>query len=289
MTSTDLVGRADWESVIAHAAFPAVLATDLDGTLLRSDGSVSDFTRHIVRRYLLAGGEHVMVTARPPRWLTAVAPMVPAGGVILAANGAFVVSAGDGAIVEQHTFVPTAVTELVTRLKQHFPKMVLAVESSTGLVREAGFAADPRDDPSLVVDDLRDWFAGADGSGGGKLLGRCPDVPGDQVYALVGAVVEDRAHLAFSGAAGLLELTSPEVTKARALARWCQDRGHIAAQVWSFGDMPNDLPMLGWSGLSFAPINAHPQVAAKVSAVIPHHDEDGVGQVVARCMSLAAG
>ena len=48
---------------------PRLVATDLDGTLLRSDGSVSERTRAVWAAADEAGIETVLVTARPPRWL----------------------------------------------------------------------------------------------------------------------------------------------------------------------------------------------------------------------------
>ena len=49
----------------------------------------------------------------------------------------------------------------------------------------------------------------------------------------------------------------------------------------AFGDMPNDLPMLGWAGTPYAMANAHPTVLAAADHVAPGHDEDGVARVLA--------
>jgi hydroxymethylpyrimidine pyrophosphatase-like HAD family hydrolase len=51
---------------------PRVVATDLDGTLLRSDGSVSAETRAALALARRAGATVVLVTARPVRWMTGV-------------------------------------------------------------------------------------------------------------------------------------------------------------------------------------------------------------------------
>lgn len=269
-----------WQDEVRACGFPAVVATDLDGTLLRSDGTVSEYTRGVLERYLAAGGEHVMVTARPPRWLTGVAHMVPPGGVILAGNGAFVVEAASCVVMQTHGFETAAALELVTVLRDRFPQLVLGVETAAGMVREASFPTDEADLSGEVVPDLAGWLAQERGIVG-KLLGRCSTIPSDDLYPMVGEVVGSSAELAYSGAVGLLEITAAEVTKARALTWWCHERGYSSEQVWAFGDMPNDLPMLRWAGRSFAPANAHPQVAEIATAVIPHHDQDGVAQAVA--------
>ena len=46
-----------------------VVATDLDGTIVRSDGEISTRTRTALTRVESGGGMVVIVTGRPPRWL----------------------------------------------------------------------------------------------------------------------------------------------------------------------------------------------------------------------------
>jgi hypothetical protein len=74
------------------------------------------------------------------------------------------------------------------------------------------------------------------------------------------------------------------VTKAAALESWCDGLGIGAEDVWAFGDMPNDLPMIVWAGTAFAVANAHPDVIAAADHVCPSNDEDGVAQVLERLL-----
>ena len=67
---------------------------------------------------------------------------------------------------------------------------------------------------------------------------------------------------------------------ATALAGWCAELGIDAGEVWAFGDMPNDLPMLTWAGRSFAVANAHDDVLAAATDRAPANDDDGVAQVL---------
>ena len=48
-----------WGEAVDARGFPAVVATDLDGTLLRGDGSVSPYTLEVLERYVAAGGPAV--------------------------------------------------------------------------------------------------------------------------------------------------------------------------------------------------------------------------------------
>ena len=95
-----------------------------------------------------------------------------------------------------------------------------------------------------------------------------------------------RAIVADSGASGLAEINGPGITKASTLATWSAARGLTPADVWAFGDMPNDLPMLAWAGLSFAVRNAHPAVLAAADHVCGSNEDDGVAVVLERALGL---
>ena len=56
---------------------PRLVASDLDGTLLRSDGTVDDRTRRAIATAEAAGATVVFCTARPHRWLKPLAEDVP--------------------------------------------------------------------------------------------------------------------------------------------------------------------------------------------------------------------
>ena len=60
----------DWLDL---AAGISLVATDLDGTLLRPDTTVSAFTVDTLARARAAGLPVVVVTGRPPRWIVPVA------------------------------------------------------------------------------------------------------------------------------------------------------------------------------------------------------------------------
>jgi hydroxymethylpyrimidine pyrophosphatase-like HAD family hydrolase len=89
-------------------------------------------------------------------------------------------------------------------------------------------------------------------------------------------VVGDRAQVSYSGAGGLAEINAAGVTKAVALEQWSAGRGIGVDDVWAFGDMPNDVPMIRWAGVGWAVANAHEEVRAVADRICPSNDEDGV-------------
>jgi Cof subfamily protein (haloacid dehalogenase superfamily) len=252
---------------------PRVVASDLDGTLLRSDGSVSDRTREALRRTEDAEIEVVFVTARPPRWIAPVADAVAGHGVVIAGNGAFVVDARTLEVTQERGFSRTALLEVLALLRREVPDAGFAVERSNGMTTERGY----RSLHGIQVDATElDRLEDIDEVPTGKLLVVGPDGAGEEFQAAVQRAVGELGHVSHSGVGRLAEISAPGVTKAAGLARWCAERGIRAEHVWAFGDMPNDLPMLRWAGSSFAVANAHAEVRATAGHTVPSNDEDGV-------------
>lgn len=252
---------------------PAVVATDLDGTLLRSDGSLSSRTRSAIEAAEASGVDVVFVTARPPRWLDDLADAVGGHGVALCGNGAFVLDVARREVVQARPFTVQGLAEVTAALREQVPGIAFAVECADGMRRDETF-----------VDQYEDEYetGSIDGMAAGKLLARSPDLGHEEFMERVGSVVAGRAELAFSGAVGLAELTPRGVTKASGLAAWCDERGTPASDVWACGDMPNDLPMLRWAGRALAVANAHDSVLAAADEVLPTNDEDGVASLLER-------
>ncbi len=263
---------------------PRLVATDLDGTLLRSDGTGSKRTAEALRAVQAAGIRTVLVTARPPRWLDPLADLVGDGGVAICGNGAFVYDVPHRNVLSHQGIQPAAVAEIVADLRRELPGVTFAAERATGFALEEAYESEH----PVPVDAVRGPIPTADGGVVGKLLGRHPSIPEAEFLKRVAEVVGERGIVAYSGAGGLAEISAPGVTKAAGLEAWCAELGLDAADVWAFGDMPNDLPMMVWAGTSFAVANAHPDVVAAADQVCPSNDEDGVAQVLERLVEPAS-
>lgn len=251
---------------------PRLVATDLDGTLLDAHGRLTDRTAAVLRALSRADIEVLFVTARPPRWLDELAVVVSGHGTVVCLNGALVVDVASGRELESHPLPDPLVRELLGDLRAVLPGARFAAERTAGLAVEHAFPARwpvPAGTPAAGrLEDLLDGRTG-------KLLARF-GVPDEELGPRVAEVLAGRALLADSGATGLAEITAPGVTKATTLARWTAARGIEAAEVWAFGDMPNDLEMLRWAGRACAVANAHPDVLAIADVVCGAHTADGV-------------
>ncbi len=85
---------------------PRLVATDLDGTLVRSDGTVSAYTHEVIAALDDRGVPVVFVTGRPLRWAEAVFDYVGAHGLAIVSNGAVVYDVAAGGVREVAGIAP---------------------------------------------------------------------------------------------------------------------------------------------------------------------------------------
>jgi hypothetical protein len=81
-----------------------------------------------------------------------------------------------------------------------------------------------------------------------------------------------------SSSRGLVEFGAAAATKVAALRWFCGRHGIDLADVLAFGDMPNDLDMLGAAGHSVAVANADDNVKAQVGFITASNNDDGVAR-----------
>jgi len=261
------------------------VATDLDGTLVRSDGTVSDRTRAALALVERAGALLVLVTGRPPRWMAAIVDQTAHRGIAVCANGAVVYDLHTEQVLEEHLLPAAAAAAVVSAVRAAVPGVSFAVErGARGFGHEPAYPA--RFPPAgVVVAAVEDLV----GEPAVKLLVRHATLDADALLALVQDAAGGLATLTHSSREGLVEISATGVSKASALERLAAGHGIGPADVLAFGDMPNDLPMLAWAGQSVAVANAHPDVIAAADEVTASNDEDGVARVLERVYAEDAG
>mgnify|MGYP002682665968 CR=1 FL=1 len=174
---------ADPPGVTLPSGRPALLASDLDGTLLREDGSISARTRAAIHAAQEVGIGVLFVTARPPRWLASVADAVGGHGTVIAGNGAWVYDVHGRRVTQERGFDRTQVLGLVRRLRRALPDVGFAAERASGPHIEAVFhARHPESDPAGAVAGP---IEGLSGETVGKLLATAPGLSDDELLARV--------------------------------------------------------------------------------------------------------
>jgi Cof subfamily protein (haloacid dehalogenase superfamily) len=256
-----------------------VVASDLDGTLLRPDGTLDQRSRRALAAVEDAGAMLVLCTARPPRWLHPIAQAIGHQGLAVCANGGMVWDLRTESILETIALEPDVLAEVVARLRQALPGGSWAVERPDGFCHEPSY--EPRwPVPEGTIVGAVDALISRPAI---KLLLRHETMSADALLEQARSVVGQLAELSHSNSSEpLLEIAARGVSKATALAQLCEERGIGREAVVAFGDMPNDLPMLVWAGHAVAVANAHPEVRAAADEITASNDDAGVARVLER-------
>jgi Cof subfamily protein (haloacid dehalogenase superfamily) len=248
-----------------------LIASDLDGTLLRSDGTVSPRTREAIAAAEARGYLFAFVTARPPRYIQHLTEAAGVTGLAVCSNGAILYDIAARSALHHERMEPLIARELAMALREAIPEIAFAAEHGDGLAYEPRFPVFPEDTPSRfgAIEGFCDEALT-------KLLLHHPEHEAEVLVDLARTVVGGRGQVIHSGGPRIIEIAAAGVSKAAGLARLCDLEGVDGSEVIAFGDMPNDLPMLHFAGRGVAVANAHPEVLAVADEVTLSNDEDGV-------------
>ncbi len=265
---------------------PALIATDVDGTLLDNSERVTPRTAAVIRAAVEAGTRFVLATGRPPRWVPPIVEELGFAPMSVCANGAVIYDPETDRIVSARTLSVQQLAALAETAARVIPGAGLAVER---VGRSAHDAATPQfvsspgyehawlnpDNTEVSLEDLLSAPAV-------KLLIRKAGArSGDMAAALAPHMGSD-ADLTYSTNNGLIEVLPHGLSKATGIAEIAGPLGIDASDIVAFGDMPNDIPMLRWAGHGIAMGNAHPDALAAADEVTTPNSDDGLARVLER-------
>lgn len=272
LTSFKVSGRASIDEFAVRA-----IATDLDGTLLRSDGTVSPRSVESLRAAEAVGILVVIATARPPRRVVPLIETLGSCGVAVCANGALVYDTSEHRIVASQAFPRGNTREIVRRLREALPALVFGLEQgAVGRLEPDFLSLYPLIGDSEVglIDEFLDKPTV-------KILAGYRGDPPTDLARRVRELLHGLAEVTYPlPEKFLLDLMPPGIDKSRTVEALIARHGIRSDQVIAFGDMPNDIELLRWAGLGVAVANAHADVIAVADRVTASNDKDGVAQVV---------
>jgi Cof subfamily protein (haloacid dehalogenase superfamily) len=263
---------------------PKLVATDLDGTLLNSDGEVTPRTRAALEATWDAGIPVVGVTGRGPRLLDSVRAALDGRGIAVLAQGGFVVDLERDEVLRTVGLPREQAAAVIARIEAVAGELIVAVEDAaeqtevSGPLRvQHGFNW-PYPEPAHLLprhEVLPDGPVL-------KAFLRSSALGQDELLARAKSVVDPAEAEVTHAGLGFIEVLPPGITKATGLAIALERYGVGFGDVLVFGDMPNDLPMIAAvaeaGGRAVAVANAHSAVRAATSNVTSGHDADGVAR-----------
>lgn len=247
-----------------------LLLSDLDGTLLQDDGSISRENRQAISRYIAGGGRFSVATGRSKTGMEHFFPQLEVNAPAILYNGALIYDFSVHADVDARP-VGEAGFRLCKALQREFPAAGIEVYAGhrpcvvqdsprTRLhfqnVKMPWNLCPPEEIPqpwlSLVVTGEEQWL---------------PDVA-----AFARRTFPGQFFLQLSSP-HMLEILSAGANKGRAARRLCSLLKIPPERLYTVGDGPNDLELLAASPHGAAPADGCPQaLAAARNRLPPHHD-----------------
>ena len=262
-----------------------LVATDLDGTLLREDLSISPRTRAALDAVRAAGIHVVPVTARQPIGVRHIAEEAGFADWAVCSNGSLVVHLGTGErLLESHVGVEVQ-QGLVAALARTLPGLLCCsvrdggelFVAQEGYAAIASFADHKRDTATMGGHPVAHVLA----EPSLKLILRHPELAVEALAERVAELGLTGFEVTWSGAP-FLEVMGPGISKAWGVSRLCEELGIHPSEVIAFGDAPNDVELLTWAGRGVAMGNAAAVTLAAADEVTDDNEADGVAQVLER-------
>ena len=257
---------------------PRLLVSDIDGTLVRDDKSLSDAVAAAAGRLREAGIAMSLISARPPSGMLWIAERLGLSAPLGAFNGGTVMRP-DGTILSADRLDPAAAARALALIDR--PGI------TPWLFADGRWHAKTADNPHVprerraaniepvILDDFGGLLAHVD-----KIVGVSEDHAllawlDPEIVAELGA----RATVARSQPY-YLDITAPSANKGDGVAALAAAAGVPLDQVVVIGDQRNDLPMFARAGIAIAMGQAPEAVRAAAGRITRSNEEDGVAYAI---------
>lgn len=260
-----------------------LLISDIDGTLVRHDKSLSDANVAAARRLAEAGVAMSLISARPMSGMQWIAKTLQIDGPIGAFNGGTLFDV-DGITAPPQRIEPALAERLLALLDDAGVDIWLFADNQW-YARDTDNPHVPREKLSSGRDPtLRHDLA--------TLCERADKIVGVSDDATLLKAVEDKAIAAAAGIATIalsqsyfLDTTALRANKGDGVAAIAKAAGVPLDQVAVIGDMANDLPMFARAGLSIAMGQAPENVRGAADWLTGSNEDDGVAQAIDRLIA----
>jgi Cof subfamily protein (haloacid dehalogenase superfamily) len=261
-----------------------IVALDIDGTVLREDGSLGDATAAEVTRVAGLGHEVMLATGRS---VSMTLPIVDRLGItpeyLVCANGAIVLIRDPDAplgYARAHVdvFDPT---EVLTTIRGHLQDASYAVEDEEGVFRYTGTFPDAALSGSTIKVEF-DELLGIEAT---RVVVISPDHATEDFLSVVDLMGLHKVSYNV-GWTAWLDIAPDGVNKATGMQFVVDELGIPGDRILAMGDGRNDIDMLQWAvaggGLGIAMGQSPPEVAAVATERTGTDVDDGVATTLAR-------
>jgi hypothetical protein len=262
---------------------------DMDGTLLKSDHSVSDETVNTIRTLNEKAIAVILVSARP---INAVLPTfrrigLPEKDPIISLNGSYIVENGQP-IFQAMIDLPTAarVTEEVRPFKAtiaYYLQREWFSEIKDSWTDHEQKIMDVPVEVAPIDSLIRDWDARQIGPNKMMVMSEPDNIT--QIQQHLRSIYNGRLNV-YPSKATYLEVMDTRGSKANAVKFVSERLGFRPAEVIAMGDNYNDVEMIQFAGVGVAMGNAPDDIKAVADYVTDTNNNDGVRKAMEKFFAL---
>ena len=267
----------------------AAILTDLDGTLLNSEGKVSEEDRAAIREFIDGGGLFAVGTGREPHNARRHLPELPINGPSIVLNGAAVYDFMEHRYLNTVLMDQEAALDVLLHCRELGLPLDMQVYTTEGIfyaspLEEAdpGFLRIHQPTSFLPLDRLteKSWIKAV-------LLERAPDALASMRAYLKEKDYVRRLNLV-EGTTDVVkigmyqELLPPDVNKGTAVPFLRRLPVYAGRSLFAAGDYWNDMELLRAVDVPCAPENAIGEVKAASRYVLSSHNDSAIADLIRR-------
>ena len=262
----------------------ALVVSDVDGTLLTKDKTLTEAAKAAVRRLHAAGIGFTITSSRPTIGMRFLIEPLQISLPIGAFNGSCIVQP-DLTVVEQH-LIPLQAAQRCIDVLNEFGTDIWLFASERWLCRDGNGPYVPlerraiRADPA-IVSDFTPYLGSAckivGSSADAQLLRRC-EVAMQTALGTLATAVRSQSYY--------LDVTAPGCDKGTFVRAMARRLGISSDAIATIGDMQNDLPMFAAAATSFAMGNATDEVKKAATHVTASNEEEGFADAVQMILQM---
>ena len=265
----------------------SMVASDIDGTLLRSDGTASARTVEMIRRAQAQGILFTVCTGRYPENADALLRSFSIACPICGNNGATIWDAATDTVRSDQHIDPQAALRVAQAAEEagmsyliYARKLVLASSEQALEATQGRFVRVLERDYGVRFQAGRDAVRKGIGRSVNKFYIFNHPMPAGKKESLRQALETIPNITVTTSGSFNVEVIPEGCSKAGGVIRMAALLGVPLERVMAVGDYDNDLPMLTAAGLGVAMGNATPAVKARVQCVTASNDEDGLAEAI---------
>jgi Cof subfamily protein (haloacid dehalogenase superfamily) len=257
-----------------------LIVSDLDGTLLRDDHTLSDYTKEIIHTVSEQGIDFMLATGRIFGGARHYANDLNLNTPILACNGALIKEAA-GKLLYGKPLPDETLSEafrLLTEMNYYFhcygEETFYTKQFDENLRSFYTFKPEDKRFPMVEIDPA-------------ELVGK------DSIYKILARYEGEEQRIKLSESLNEIsgisvtvswhdsfDICADQVSKASAIDRYAKEKGIEPSEIICFGDNFNDIDMLQYAGLGITMENAVKELKEAADYITASNNEDGVAKAI---------